>query len=180
MSQCALRPGRKGVKSMATLHRANRPKRANRAVPKPPNHPERFNHPEHFNHLCAVKLFSAVHHHVRGRGWRLQPREVADVGVGLDEGPGYRVLVARHRADDAHARLLCLLQLRHQQLQQEEVAEVVDLETHLVTIVGEAGLGVGREVDGGVAHEAVELAARQAAARESKRGEARRQATAQI
>ena len=95
--------------------------------------------------LRAVKLLAAVNHHLTRAGH--EPLQLAHIRNRLDERASHRVLVARDRANDAAARILGPLHLRQQQLHQQKVPQVVDAERHLVTVIREAWLRVGGEVD---------------------------------
>nr|ACR38476.1 unknown [Zea mays] len=109
--------------------------------------------------LGAVEALGAVDH---GRAvLAAQPRreaaEVAQPGLGRDV-PGQRVGVAGDGAEDDEAagRVVGLLHVVQEQARQEEVAQVVDADAHLVSVRRERRRPCRGPVDGGVADERVE------------------------
>lgn len=106
--------------------------------------------------LGPVVLEPVHHRHVAG-----QARQVPEVGLGRHIARE-RVGVARDRADDDAARLLVGrgLEVLQQQVGQQEVAQVVGADRQLKAVGRVRGL-LGRGlVDGGIADERVQAAAR--------------------
>ena len=73
--------------------------------------------------LGAIE-FTAIDH--LRPGALLESLKLADLSARVDKATANRVGVTRDRADDAHPSALGLLEVWKQQVDQEEMAEVVD------------------------------------------------------